>query len=131
MTLQKYLLGIAVSTVFCLAAFVLVLLYVDPSESGIAGFLGFYASLGFGLVGLFTLIGFYIRLWSTKNEVIYAHVAPSFRQAVFLAILVIGCLILQSFRLLTWWDGLLFAISVILLEVFFMSRMKHRSYLGR
>lgn len=130
MTLQKYLLGIAVSTVFCLAAFVLVVLYVDPAEGGVPGLLGFYASLGFGLVGLFTLAGFYIRLWSSRNEVVYAHVAPSFRQGIFLSILVIGCMILQSFRLLTWWDGTLFALSIILLEVFFMSRMKHRSYLG-
>lgn len=131
MTLKKYLIGIAVSTVLTFVAFMLVLFYVDPFDTGIVGFVGFYASLFFTIIGAFTIIGFYLRIWSSGNEVVYAHVAPSFRQAIFLAIIIIGSLLLQSFRLLTWWDAILFVLSIVLLEFFFMSRMRRRDYLVR
>lgn len=131
MTLKKYLLAIAISTVLCFVAFILVAIYIDPFNTGFVGFLSFYASLFFSVVGAFTLIGFYGRIWSSGNEVVYAHVAPSFRQAIFLAIIIIGSLILQSFRLLTWWDAILFVLSIVLLEFFFMSRMRRRDYLVR
>lgn len=131
MTLKKYLIGIAVSTVLTFVAFMLVLFYVDPFDTGIVGFVGFYASLFFTIIGAFTIIGFYLRIWSSGNEVVYAHVAPSFRQAIFLAVIIIGSLLLQSFRLLTWWDAILFVLSIVLLEFFFMSRMRRRDYLVR
>ncbi|MBU1167085.1 hypothetical protein KKC60_01610 [Patescibacteria group bacterium] len=128
MTLQKYLLGIAVSTVFCFVAFGLICFYIDPDNTNLVGYLCFYASLMFSLVGLFTLLGFYLRVWLSKNEIIFAYVAPSFRQAVLLSVIVIGSLILQSFRLLTWWDAILFVASIVLLEFFFMSRYSSKSF---
>ncbi|MBU1118388.1 hypothetical protein KKH43_00730 [Patescibacteria group bacterium] len=128
MTLKRYLLGIAISTLFCVAAFFLVLVYIDPADTGIVGFVCFYLSLFFSFVGLFTLIGFYLRIWFSGNEIIFAHVAPSFRQAIFFAIIIVGSLMLQSFRLLTWWDALLFVLSIILLEFFFMSRSSNKSF---
>lgn len=128
MTLQRYLFGIAVSTLFCFVAFGLIVFYIDPFDTGLVGYLCFYLSLFFSLIGAYTLGGFYLRLWFSRNEVIYAHVAPSFRQAVLLAMIVIGCLLLQAFRLLTWWDAVLFAASVVLLEFFFLSRSTSRVY---
>lgn len=127
MTLQRYLFGIAISTVFCFVAFGLICFYIDPFNTGLIGYLCFYASLFFGIVGFFTLVGFYLRLWFSRNEIIFAHVGPAFRQAILMATIVIGCLVLQSFRLLTWWDAALFVASVVLLEFFFISRYS-RSY---
>ncbi len=129
MTLKKYLFGIALSTLFCFVAFILVLLYVDPYNTSFVGYVSFYASLFFANIGAFTLIGFYVRIWSSGNEVVYAHVAPAFRQAIFLSIVIVGSLLLQSFRLLSWWDAILFVLSIVLLEFFFMSRMRRRDYL--
>lgn len=126
MTLRSYLIGMFVSTLFCWASWVLILVYIDPEQSSAIGFLSFYVSLFFAMVGTLTIAGFYLRVWFTKNEVLFAHVVPSFRQAILLSIILVVALILQSFRLLTWWDGALLVGSVTLLEFYFMSRTSPR-----
>lgn len=109
------------ATVFCWIAWGLILLYVNPGEAGIVGLAGFYVSLFFSLVGTFTLLGLTLRIWFSHNEVLFAHVGVSFRQAILLAVVSVGCMLLQQFQVLNWWDGALFAISVALLEFYFMT----------
>lgn len=122
MTLKKYLLGMMVSTIFCWISWGMILYYVDPQTTGFVGLAAFYVSLFFALIGLLTLVGFYMRVWFSKNEIIFAHVGPAFRQGILLSLILTGSLFLQSFRLLTWWDGALFIASVALLEFYFLSR---------
>jgi len=122
MTLKKYLIGMMISTIFCWISWGMILYYVDPSSTGVVGLSAFYVSLFFALIGLLTLVGFYMRVWFSKNEILFAHVGPAFRQAILLSLVLVGSLLLQSFRLLTWWDGGLFIASVALLEFYFLSR---------
>jgi hypothetical protein len=122
MTLKKYLIGMMISTVFCWISWGMILYYVDPETTGWVGLGAFYVSLFFALVGLLTLVGFYMRVWFSKNEILFAHVGPAFRQGILLSLVLVGSLLLQSFRLLTWWDGALFIASVALLEFYFLSR---------
>lgn len=126
MTLRSYLIGMFISTLFCWASWVLILVYIDPEQASVIGFLSFYVSLFFAMIGTLTITGFYLRVWFTKNEVLFAHVIPSFRQAILLSLILVVALILQSFRLLTWWDGALLVGSVTLVEFYFMSRMSTR-----
>lgn len=122
MTLKKYLIGMMVSTIFCWFSWGMILYYVDPETTGVIGLSAFYVSLFFAVIGLLTLVGFYLRVWFSKNEILFAHVGPAFRQAILLSLVIVGSLVLQSFRLLTWWDGALFIASVALLEFYFLSR---------
>jgi len=122
MTLRSYLLGMFLSTIVCWLAFGLILFYINPYNSGPLGLTAFYVSLFFASVGTLTLIGFYLRVWFSKNEVLFAHVNPSFRQAILLSIILVGSLVLQGFGLLTWWDGALFVLAIVLLEFYFISR---------
>lgn len=122
MNLRSYLLGMFLSTIVCWVAFGLILYYVNPYNSGPLGLIAFYVSLFFASVGTLTLIGFYLRVWFSKNEVLFAHVNPSFRQAILLSIILVGSLVLQGFGLLTWWDGALFVLAIVLLEFYFISR---------
>lgn len=122
MTLRSYLLGMFLSTIVCWLAFGLILFYVNPYNSGALGLIAFYVSLFFASIGTLTLIGFYLRVWFSKNEILFAHVNPSFRQAILLSIILVGSLVLQAFRLLTWWDGALFVLSIVLIEFYFISR---------
>ena len=121
MTLRSYLLGMFLSTIVCWIAFGLILYYVNPYNSGALGLLAFYVSLFFASIGTLTIVGFYLRVWFSKNEILFAHVNPSFRQAILLSIILVGPLVLQGFHLLTWWDGALFVLAVILLEFYFIS----------
>lgn len=124
MRIRHYIWGLVISTLICWAAWALILFYIDPTTSGFIGPLMFYVSLFFALVGTFTLIGFFLRVWFSRNEVVYAHVSTSFRQGILLSVAVTGVLVLQSFRYLTWWSLLLFVLAVIILELFFVSQSK-------
>lgn len=122
MSIRNYLIGMALSTILCFGAWFLVLINIDPFAANFAGLVLFYLSLFFALIGTFTLIGFYSRVWFSKNEVIFSHVGPAFRQGTLLSLILVGCLALQSFRILDLWSGGLFVASVVLLEFFFMTR---------
>ncbi len=122
MTLRSYLIGMFIGSLLCFGSWGLILVYIDPTNAGLLGFVLFYLSLFFGLVGLFSLIGFYFRRWRARNEIIFAHIGISFRQGVLLAVILVGSLLLQSFKMLNWWTAILFVTSVVLLEFYFMTR---------
>ena len=126
MSLKSYLVGLMFSTIFCWVGFILILFYINPDEASTIGLAAFYLSLLFSLTGTFSLIGFYLRVWLSRNEIVFANVSPSFRQGFFLSIIFVVSLILQAFRILSWWDGLLLVGSVVLLEFYFMSRKTSR-----
>lgn len=122
MTLSSYLIGISISTVLCWIAWLLTLFNLDPRTAGALGFLSFFTSLFFALVGTITIIGFYFRLWFSKNEYYYENITISFRQAVLASLSVTGLLVLQALRLLNLFDGILLVLSIILLEFYFLAR---------
>jgi len=122
MSLKKYIVGMVLATIFCWTAWGLILFYIDPEVAGPTGLVCFYFSLFFSLIGAFTLIGLGFRIWFSHKEIVFAYVGVSFRQAVLLSIVFVGCLVLQQFRVLNWWDGTLFALSIGLLEFYFMRR---------
>ncbi|MEA2007245.1 MAG: hypothetical protein U9O20_03755 [Patescibacteria group bacterium] len=82
----------------------------------------FYFSLSVFLTGFFSLFLFWIKKGSTSDELMNVHMGVSFRQGLFLSIIVIVILILQSFRVLTWWDGLLAVGAVLMIELYFLAR---------
>ena len=121
MTLRSYLNLMIVATVLATASWFLVIYYIDPFKTGVIGLVLFYATLFFTLVGIFTVVGFKIRQRLLNNELIFSLIGLSFRQAIWLAIIIIGLLVMQGARILTWWDALLLTFSVVLLEAYFLS----------
>lgn len=122
MTLSSYLIGISISTILCWIAWFLTLNNIDPLATNSLGYLSFFVSLFFALLGSFTIIGFYLRLWFSKNEHYYENIGVSFRQAILLSVCVLGLLILQSLGLLNIFDGILLVLCIILLEGYFLAR---------
>ncbi len=122
MSLRTYLLGIFISTILCWVAFILIVTNTNPVDSGRIAIFSFFGSLFFGLIGLFTLIGYYLRVWFSKNETIYANIGVAFRQAILFSLCFIILLVLQSIRLLTWWNGLLLVLVIISLEFYFLAK---------
>ncbi len=121
MTLKSYLNSMALATSVAFMGWIMVILYIDPSNSNYTGLILFYATLFLGLMGFFTLISFSLKRWISNNEIIFAFVASSFRQGFWIAVIVIGLLIMQGARILNWWDALLFIGAVSLLELYFIS----------
>ena len=126
MTLKQLILTIIVASLICWTAWILVLFQVNPLETNFLGFLIFYLSLFFALLGTFFLISFGFRKLINKFSLEYKIVSISFRQSFFFALLVVVFLILQGNNLLTWWSMLLLIGGVTILEFFFLSA--RRSY---
>ncbi len=127
MTLRQYLTIMGVGTALAAAAVALILFGVDPTETSAAVFVIFYVSLFLAATGALSIVGFLLRvLVLRKQYFISRQVAVSFRQAVLLAALIVGALILQSRSLLHWWTAALMVAAMTVLEFFFISTAMRR-----
>lgn len=115
----------SIVTLVCWLGWITVLFYIDPHSTGVVGLILFYLSLFFALIGTFSLLGFFFRVWFLKTEMIFRHVGIAFRQALLFALLLVGSLILQGMRVFTWWNAGLFLVSLSLIEFFFLSRKEN------
>ncbi|WKZ29291.1 MAG: hypothetical protein QY323_01015 [Patescibacteria group bacterium] len=121
MTFRQYLFWMGLSTALCWLGVFSIISIVDPLEGGILGVLLLYAALSLALIGTFSVLGMVVRAGLRRQEAVSRHVAVSFRQSLLLTLLVVGALILQSRTLLTWWNLLLFAATLTVLEFFLIS----------
>lgn len=122
MKLKSYVWGMVLLSLILLLAFYLVAKNVDPTKSGAAGKALFYLVLFFFLSGLFNLLLLGTRKTFLGSEMAVYGLGLSLRQGILLSILAVSLLILQSYRMLVWWDGLLVLAGVFLLELYFLSR---------
>ncbi|MBI5037881.1 MAG: hypothetical protein HZC01_04230 [Candidatus Kerfeldbacteria bacterium] len=126
MSLKKYLIIMTTATLVSWIAWLFVFFFINPNEAGFVGFGLFYLSMLCALVGTFSLFGFFVRVWFTKEQVIFRHLGVATRQSFFFSILIIGTLMLQGARMLQWWTVLLLILFLTIMEFFFISRAAPR-----
>lgn len=119
---KSYLLGLAILAALGWSALLIVILRLDPFASTALAVPFFLASLFLALIGTLTLAGFYFRVWFRKGEIYLQHISIALRQSIFLTIAIEVALIFQILRILTWWDGILIAAAVGLVEVYFSAK---------
>lgn len=124
MSIRTYIWGLVISTLLALSAWIFVVFYIDPEESGIIGQVFFYASLFLFLSGLMVTFFVWLRKKFIGEDVAIETIGLSFRQGVILATFPILIIILFSLGYLIWWSALLVLSGVLLLELFFLSRDK-------
>lgn len=128
MTTKSFMWGMRFITILAVVACVLLIIFVspyrsqDPSQKLIVNIVLFNITLFFALTGIFTLFLFSLRKKVTGNEIVAAHLGISFRQGMLLALTLIALLLLQSFRILTWWDGLLAMGAIMMVELYFLAK---------
>lgn len=122
MTLRAYIWGMRIVTLLSFFALAAIIVLVDPQNSAWVGLVLFYLAAFFSLGGMFNLILLFIRRKFLGEKLATESVGLSFRQGIFLAVMALGILALQSFRVLVWWDALLVVVGVFLAELFFLSR---------
>lgn len=103
MNFKQFLTIMLIGTLICWTMFILVIFNIDPA-SGIIALLLFYSSLALALIGTLSIIGTVVRIFVFKKQVIFKEVKNSLRQAFLLSFLIIIVLILQSKRILAWWN---------------------------
>lgn len=123
MSLSKYLILMICATLFCWAAFLIVLYSIDPFSTISLGLFLFYCALFFTVVGTLSLIGFLIRYFFNKHQFITQQVVISFRQAIWFGILIIVGLYLQSQSLVAWWNLLILIILLGIIEYAFSRQL--------
>ncbi|MFZ5391268.1 MAG: hypothetical protein ACOZAJ_03275 [Patescibacteria group bacterium] len=116
MKLKHYLFWMSLGTLVSWGAFLLVINYLNPEVAGSLGLAFFYLALFLSLAGSLTLLGFTWRYFRRRDEALFRHISVSFRQAVWLSLIVIVSLFLQVNGLLTWWNLLLLIATLSLLE---------------
>lgn len=124
MSIRTILWGLGVIAVACWIAWSLTIVNNNPGQGGQTVLLSFYISLYVALASTFTVGGFALRRHLGNNELRYAYLQTSFRQAFIGSALLIALLALQSVRLLAWWDILLLVAVALLLELYLRSNAR-------
>lgn len=127
MSVRFYLVGLGLSGLVCAIALVLTIVNTNPAQ-GQTALASFYISGFFATLSLLTLVGYLVRRYLTGNELRYANLQVSFRQAFLVGALLVGTLFLQALRLVSWWDLLLLAIIAGLSELYLRSNAKPRDF---
>lgn len=101
---------------------ILISQFIDPFTAGFFGFFFFYSSLFLFLFGMLYAVNssLYKRFFVTSSA--YKNVQQATRRAFLLSILLVGLLLLQSFRILTWYNCILFVLIISVAEYIFISR---------
>lgn len=123
-TFNYYIAGLLACGILGTGALILVFLKLHPFRDGLLAIFLFYLSVFVAVSGILSFILFYLhRIWAS-NEVYFRNINIAFRQGALLSALLIGLLFLQSYRLLTWWDGLLLTAAVGLIELMFNAKQR-------
>lgn len=122
MTIRHYLITMALATLLCWVSWGLVLVNIDPFATNPGGFVFFYASLFFALVGTFALLLFFVYQGRWRNQApLFAYVSKSFREALIVAAFITLAIFLWGKDWLGWWTGSLIATAFVLTVSLVMS----------
>ncbi|HLB95318.1 MAG TPA: hypothetical protein VJK26_00195 [Patescibacteria group bacterium] len=100
----------------------LILFNINPYQSPVWMIIIFYLVFFLFWLGLFGIIGFYLKIWAVNREVIFGHILPTLRQSAFIGFGFTGLLFLFQIKVLSWWVGTLFVLAIVLIEMYFRKR---------
>lgn len=116
MSFSVYLWGIRLFLFLSLAAWIGIVIAVDPYRSGQVGLGLFFVSLFGTILGSLTLMMTWIYRKALGAQGVAHHLGGAFRQSFLLSLFFILLVFLQMRQWLTWWDALLVLTAVLLLE---------------
>jgi len=121
MNIKQLLIVVSAATAIFWIVWLVITAQINPDDTDFFGFLLFYLTLFFSLLGTFFLVSFAYRKVFSKFSLEYNIVGTSFRQSFFLALLFVSLLILQGIEMLNIINALLLVAAVVILEFFFLS----------
>lgn len=121
MNWQNYLRGLLISTLIFGGILIFLNLATSP-ESGMLTVVIYLVAVFFFVMGLASIMGFLLRRWWNHNEVLFENVKISLRQGFLMAGFADSLLTMRAFRVLNLIDGVILAITFILIEMYFKTR---------
>ncbi|MDD2753081.1 MAG: hypothetical protein PHT44_00470 [Candidatus Portnoybacteria bacterium] len=125
MTLKSYLWGIGLASFLALISFTAILWFVSPDGGGAGILILLFSSLFLALCGGFGLAGFYWR-GRRAGRLSDSLLTVSFREGTLLALLLVGFLIMNVYRVFYWWTALIFLILTAAIEMAFLYQEKEQ-----
>lgn len=125
MPVSRFLILLGVAGLSSLGAWLVVLFFIDPNQTGAIGIGLFYATLacwlfaGIGLLGLLSRV--LLRRWQQQSVIAFRLMLPTLRQALWSTLIVVISLVLASNELFSWFTALLLVLFFTLLEGFLYS----------
>lgn len=131
MNLKQYIIIMLLGTLFCWIAWIFVILNIDPFQDTGVGFLFFYISFTFALLGTISIFSFLIRQSIGKNKLpMFRYVKQSFKDALFFTLVFILLLFLQGKGYLNWWNTIIFNLVVLLSSIFILSNKTNNNHIN-
>lgn len=127
MNLRHYLLALILGDTAAWLSWLLIMLLVNPAESAVGIFIGFYATLFLSLLGLCTIILTVVRLRRHGEDDVEQCLRIGVRQGFFLSFLCVVALILSSMSLFSFWVMLLLLGVAGMIEYSYQSADAKRS----
>ncbi len=125
MTAKNYSLIMGIATIIAWVGFFTIIFNFDPQEANWVIFTLFYLALFLATAGTLSIVGFLARILLLRKRMILRYlVVESFRQAIIVAGALVVTLLLQSIRILTWWNMVLLILAAATLE-FLILLFKH------
>lgn len=109
-------------TLLALGVWLMILFNINPKNADWLEKLAFFGSLLLLLSGTLTFIIFYFRIWFSNKEVIYSYLPIAIRHSVLISFIAVSLLFLNALDVLTWWDGIILVVVIILIELFFQTK---------
>ena len=122
MSSRIYLWGIGILSAICWFGFFIILVSSNPYKADIVTFSSFFALLFLAIAFTLTIVGFWVRFAIQRENINKSAFKISFRQGILISLSIIGLLLLQAIRILTFYDGILLVSAILLLEFFFRAK---------
>lgn len=124
MTLRSYLWGLRIGTLLSFTALCAVIFLTDPIDIGHVAFVFFYVTffLTASGIGILTLTWLWRRI--AKDVATLGEIGMAIRQGILLGVFATVCVAMQQLRILLWWDALLVACGIFLVELYFLTCRK-------
>lgn len=118
---QNFNRGLSLSTLMFAGILLALTIFASP-EQGSFTIIFYYVAIFFFVLGLVTLIIFNVSKWWNHGERVFDAAKVSLRQGILVSLFAVSLLLMSSMGLLNWWDGIILAISFLLIELFFKTR---------
>lgn len=119
MVLRLYLFSLYSAFFLTTGLIAIIIFNINPFSLNFLMIILFYFLVFIFLASLFGLINFYIKVWASNREVIFAHLIPSLRQSVLISLSLVIMLFLQQLKVLNWWVAILVIVAFAFFELYF------------
>ncbi len=118
MSFRGYVLVMAAGTLVAFFGLGKILLTIKPEEAKLSDFVFLYLSLFLVLVGFFSLVGLFFRMYVLRRrDVMSREVKNSFRHALLLAGVAVSALGLSRHAPFRWWTSFVLIFIASLIEI--------------